>query len=151
MAQQLIPAALLYAWGGWAFVVWGVCARVAVCLTGHWLIGHFAHREHGNPSSQHWHVGDAGVQGYNVHLNGLLKPFTALLSMGECWHNNHHAYPGSAKLGLHADELDIGWQVLRGLRQIGWAHSLRLPIDLPMRPSLQALPALPTATAGVAS
>ena len=27
------------------WLVWGVCARVAVCVTGHWLVGHFAHRE----------------------------------------------------------------------------------------------------------
>ncbi len=135
MAQQLIPAALLYALGGWDFVVWGICARVAVCVTGHWFIGHFAHRHGG----QHWQVSDAGVQGYNVHLNGLLKPFTALLTMGECWHNNHHAFPGSAQLGLHSDELDPGWWVLRGLRRIGWVHGIRLPQDLPMRPSLHAL------------
>jgi sn-1 stearoyl-lipid 9-desaturase len=135
MAQQLIPAALLYAWGGWAFVVWGICARVIVCVSDHWMIGHIAHRR----GHQHWHVGDAGVQGYNVHLNGLLKPITALLSMGECWHNNHHAYPGSARLGLHSDELDPGWWVLRALQALGLAHHIRQPQDLPARASLQAI------------
>ncbi len=136
MVQQLIPAALLWLWGGWAFVVWGVSARVAVCVTGHWLIGHFAHLHGG----QHWHVGDAGVQGYNVHLHGLLKPITAWLTMGECWHNNHHAFPGSAQLGLHADELDPGWWVLRGLRSMRLVHHIRQPHQLPTRASLQAIP-----------
>ncbi len=135
MAQQLIPAALLFAMGGWAFVVWGICARVAVCVTGHWLIGHFAHRHGG----QHWHVGNAGVQGYNVHLNGLLKPLTAWITMGECWHNNHHAYPGSARLGLKQDELDLGWWVLRGMQMCGWAWNMKTPATLPSRPSLQSL------------
>ena len=36
---------LFYAIGGWPFVIWGVCVRVAVCVTGHWLIGHYAHRK----------------------------------------------------------------------------------------------------------
>jgi sn-1 stearoyl-lipid 9-desaturase len=143
MAQQLIPAAILYALGGWSFVVWGICARVAVCVTGHWLIGHFAHREHGNPSSQHWHVGDAGVQGYNVHLNGLVKPLTAWITMGECWHNNHHAYPGSARLGLKQDELDLGWWVLRGMQMCGCAWNMKTPATLPNRPSLQSLSKAP--------
>jgi sn-1 stearoyl-lipid 9-desaturase len=135
MAQQLIPAALLYALGGWAYVVWGVCARVAVCVTGHWLIGHFAHRQGG----QYWHVGDAGVQGYNVHLKGVLKPLTAWLTMGECWHNNHHAYPGSARLGLQSDELDLGWWVLRALAACKLVTHIKQPHDLPIRPSLQTL------------
>jgi sn-1 stearoyl-lipid 9-desaturase len=140
MAQQLIPAALLYLWGGWAFVVWGVAARVVVSLSGHWLIGHFAHREspHGSRS---WHVSDAGVQGYNVHLQGWLKPMTALLSFGESWHNNHHAFPGSARFGLKNGEIDPGWLVLQVLQTCGWVSSIQQPNDLPQRNSLQVLPA----------
>lgn len=37
MLQQLPPALLLFAFGGWSFVVWGVCARVTACIFGHWL------------------------------------------------------------------------------------------------------------------
>jgi len=43
MAQQLPVALLLYATGGWAFVWWGVCARVTAAVFGHWLIGYLAH------------------------------------------------------------------------------------------------------------
>ncbi len=138
LAQQLIPAVPLYLWGGWDFIVWGVCARVAVCNTGHWLIGHFAHRDSPH-SHRHWHVSDAGVQGYNVHLSGLLRPLTALLTFGECWHNNHHAFPGSARLGLQRDELDPGWWVLRLLQACGWAKQIKLPSNLPERESLHAI------------
>jgi sn-1 stearoyl-lipid 9-desaturase len=136
MVQQIVPALLLYALGGWAFVVWGICARVAVCVTGHWLIGHFAHRE----GSQHWCVSDAGVQGYNIHFKGGLKPLTALITMGECWHNNHHAFPGSARLGLHLDELDPGWLVLKALEACGLVRHAKQPSDLPMRSNLQSVP-----------
>src|SRR5690606_41458944 len=82
MAQQLPGALLLYVAGGWAFVFWGVCARVTACVSGHWLIGHLTH----NHGAIRREVRGAAVQGRNVRL-------TSLLTMGECWHNNHHAYP----------------------------------------------------------
>lgn len=94
MLQQLPWALLFLAIGGWGWVFWGVCARVTAGVFGHWLIGHFAHR-HGDQAHI---VEGASVQGYNV-------PFAALLTMGECWHNNHHAFPGSARLGLYKGEV----------------------------------------------
>ena len=41
MAQQLPWGLLFLALGGWPFVVWEFAVRVAVSLTGHWLIGTF--------------------------------------------------------------------------------------------------------------
>lgn len=128
MLQQLPPALLLYAWGGWGFVVWGVCARVTAGILGHWLIGYFAH----NHGGMHHAVEGAAVQGRNIR-------FTSLLTMGECWHNNHHAFPGSARLGLYKGEWDPGWWLLCGLRRLGLVWSLRLPEDLPPRPELKRL------------
>ena len=125
MAQQIPPAILLYLLGGWGFVFWGVCARVTAGVFGHWLIGHLAH----NHGAIRREVRGAAVQGHNVR-------FTSLLTMGECWHNNHHAYPGSARLGLAPGEWDPGWWVLLGLRRLGLAWNLRLPADLPVRPEL---------------
>lgn len=128
MWQQLPWAVLLYLCGGVAWVVWGICVRVAVCTTGHWLIGYFAHN-HGHRS---WHVDGACVQGYNVR-------FCALITMGESWHNNHHAFPGSAKLALEKGQVDPGWWVLLILQKMGLVWSLKLPGDLPARPELLVL------------
>jgi stearoyl-CoA desaturase (delta-9 desaturase) len=125
MAQQLPWAVLLGLWGGWGFVFWGVCARVTAGVFGHWVIGYFAHN-HGELLRE---VRGAAVQGRNVRL-------TSLLTMGECWHNNHHAYPGSAKLGLAAGEWDPGWWVLSGLRRVGLVWDVKLPEDLPDRPEV---------------
>jgi len=125
--QHLLVALIFFSAGGWSFVFWGVCARVTAGTFGHWLIGHLAHNHGAKPRE----VRGAAVQGRNVRL-------TSLLTMGECWHNNHHAYPGSAKLGLAPGEWDPGWWVLIGLRRLGLAWSLRLPADLPPRPELQA-------------
>lgn len=132
MLQQLPPALLLYAAGGWAWVCWGVCARVCAGVVGHWLIGHFAH----NQGGMHHVVDGAAVQGRNIR-------FTSLLTMGEGWHNNHHAFPGSARLGLHAGEWDPGWWMLMLLRRAGLAWGFRLPQALPHRPELRALDASP--------
>ena len=102
MAQQLPWAVLFFAVGGMPWLVWGIAARVAASVTGHWLVGYFAH----NRGPRSWHIEGAGVQGYNV-------PYCGLITMGEAWHNNHHAFPGSARLGAAARARPIpGWWVL---------------------------------------
>src|SRR5262249_5240972 len=101
MLQQLPWALLFLALGGLPWVVWGIAVRVAASVTGHWLVGYFAH----NQGPRSWHVEGAGVQGYNV-------PYCGLITMGEAWHNNHHAFPGSARLGVRDGEVDPGWWVL---------------------------------------
>ncbi len=131
MAQQILPAVLLFVIGGWAFVFWGTCARVTAGVLGHWLIGHFAH----NHGGMHYEVEGAAVQGRNIH-------FTSLLTMGESWHNNHHAYPGSARLGLFAGEWDPGWWMLMLLRKLGLAWNFRLPPAMPAREELRACDAV---------
>lgn len=126
MAQQMPWAALFYALGGLPWLVWGICARVAVCVTGHWLVGHYAHRRGGMT----WEVEGACVQGYDVKIAGLI-------SMGESWHNNHHAFPGSAKIGLEPGQADPGWWLLSGMRSLGLAWNFVLPEQLPHRPALR--------------
>ena len=131
MLQQLPIALLLFALGGWGFIFWGVCARVLAGVGGHWLIGYFAH----NYGEMHYEVRGAAVQGKNIR-------FVSLLTMGECWHNNHHAYPGSARLGLAKGEWDPGWWALQVLQRIGLVWRLRLPADLPPRGELTEVSAV---------
>ena len=128
MAQQLPVALLFYFFGGWAFVFWGVCARVTAGVFGHWVIGYFAH----NQGGMRYQVKGAAVQGRNI-------AFTSLLTMGECWHNNHHAFPGSARLGLLPGEWDPGWWALLFLQKNGLVWQLVLPNDLPARRELLEL------------
>jgi stearoyl-CoA desaturase (delta-9 desaturase) len=128
MWQQLPWAILFFALGGWSWVVWGICVRVSVCVTGHWLVGHFAHRT----GRQSWIVEGAAAQGYNVRLAGLI-------SMGESWHNNHHAFPGSAKLGLRPGEIDLGWWLIKGFEALDLASAIKTPTDLSYRPELRAV------------
>ncbi len=125
IAAQLPLAGLLYGFGGWAWIVWGICVRVTVSLIGHWFVGFLAH----NFGELTWRVEEASVQGYN--LNGL-----GLLTMGEAWHNNHHAFPESARLGLKAGQHDPGWWILCLLMRCGLVHELTLPRDIPHRPEV---------------
>ncbi len=116
MLQQLPIAVLLYLTGGWPWVVWGVCVRVSACVTGHWFVGHLAHRR----GPQTWLVETAGVQAHDV-------PWAAIPTMGEAWHNNHHAFPGSARIGLYPGQSDWGFAVISGLARLGLVWDVKTP------------------------
>lgn len=126
MLQQIPLGLALFALGGWGWVAWGIGARVTVSIFGHWLVGYFAH----NQGARDWHLRGASTQGYNL-------PRLGLVTFGECWHNNHHAFPGSARLGLSPGQFDPGWLVLRGLERLGLVWNLRTPDDMPARANLE--------------
>ncbi|HZN34988.1 MAG TPA: acyl-CoA desaturase [Pirellulaceae bacterium] len=50
-----------------------------------------------------------------------------LLGLGEGWHNNHHAFPTSARHGLAWWQLDASWLIIRGMELVGLAWNVRLP------------------------
>ena len=125
MLHQAPIAAALYLGGGWPWVIWGVCVRVSASVTGHWFVGHLAHRT----GPQTWLVDGAGVQAHDV-------PWAAIPTMGEAWHNNHHAYPGSARMGLYPGQFDPGFWFIRLLETLGLAWGIRTPDTLPPRPLL---------------
>ncbi len=62
---------------------------------------------------------------------------------GEELHNNHHAFPSSAKFALRKFEVDIGWLVIRGLEKVRLAKVLRVAPALDERPNV-ALPDMDT-------
>jgi len=102
MVQQLPIALLLFGCGGWGWVVWGVCVRVCASVTGHWFVGHLAHRT----GPQTW------------------------LVIGEAWHNNHHAFPGSARIGIYPGQSDWGYAFIVVLQRLGLAWNVVLPEHL---------------------
>jgi stearoyl-CoA desaturase (delta-9 desaturase) len=56
---------------------------------------------------------------------------------GEELHNNHHAFPSSAKFALRKWEFDIGWAAICGLRAVGLAKVLRVAPSLDVRPNVR--------------
>lgn len=126
--HQLLPAAVFFLFGGWSWVVWGVCVRVFVSTAGHWTITYYCH----NPGPGRWRVHDAAVQASNL-------PGLGLLTYGECWHNNHHAFPESARIGLEPGQADPGWWVIRGLERTGLVRNVGRPRPATSREDLTDL------------
>ncbi len=116
MAQQLPLAIVLFYFGGVAWVLWGICLRIAVSLIGHWAVGHVAHKR----GDQTWIIDGIPVQGYNL-------PRLAFFTFGESWHGNHHAFPHSAKLGVGKNQSDIGFVFIKLLEQLGLASNIKGP------------------------
>jgi fatty-acid desaturase len=133
MWHQIPIGLVLYAIGDWSWVVWGVFVRVAACTTMHWFISYFAHTQ----GPQSWTVDGAGVQAHDV-------PIAAIPTMGESWHNNHHAFPASARHGLYPGQADPGFRFIQVLEFIGLAWDVQTPNKLPPRPGIT--PVRPSAT-----
>lgn len=129
MAQQLVLAVPLYLLGGIGLVLWGISLRIAVSLLGHWCVGHFAHRG----GHQGWRVDGLPVQGYNL-------PGFGLLTFGENWHGNHHAFPHSALLGVERGQADLGYGFVRLLQAMGLAWDVKTPASEPAREGLARVP-----------
>jgi stearoyl-CoA desaturase (Delta-9 desaturase) len=53
----------------------------------------------------------------------------SLISFGESWHNNHHAFPTSARHGLLRGQLDPSWRVIRTLELLRLVRKVRLPAE----------------------
>jgi len=130
MLQQIPIALVLYWLGGWPWIVWGVCVRVAACTTMHWFISYYAHTR----GPQDWIVDGAVIQAHNV-------PLMAIPTMGESWHSNHHAFPSSARHGLYPGQIDLGWRFVQLLEALGLAWNVKVPAKLPPRPGITAVTA----------
>ena len=55
---------------------------------------------------------------------------------GEELHNNHHAFPSSAKFALRKWEFDIGWAAIKLLESVKLAKVLRVAPTLDLRPNI---------------
>lgn len=101
----------LLIFGGWGVMLWGVFLRVTLALHATWLVNSATHLwgrirfATGDESRNSWWV--------------------ALLTFGEGWHNNHHAYPTSARHGLRWYEIDFNWIGIRVLQLLGLAHAVK--------------------------
>ncbi len=103
----------LYLLGGWPFVIWGICVRVVLTYHCTFLVNSAAH-----------------TVGYRTYPTNDLSTncwWVALLSYGEGWHNNHHAFPTSARHGFLKWEIDPTYWFIRLMEKTGLAWNLSLP------------------------
>jgi stearoyl-CoA desaturase (delta-9 desaturase) len=100
-----LTAALCFAVAGWRGVLWGAVIRTLAMWHVTWCVNSVCHRWGSRPNATRdgsrnvWWVG--------------------LLTMGEGWHNNHHARPSSALHGWRWYEVDVSGYVIRLLERLG--------------------------------
>jgi len=68
-----------------------------------------------------------GFRTYDARDESRNNWVVALLTFGEGWHNNHHAFPRSARHGLGRFQVDISYGVIRALEGVRAARAPRLP------------------------
>lgn len=109
---QVVLAIVLYLWGGWPFVIWGIFVRLVTVYHTTWLVNSATHT--------------FGYRTFETTDHSMNCWWVALLTFGEGWHNNHHAYQYSARHGLQWWELDLTWLTIRFLQVLGLATKVRL-------------------------
>jgi len=107
---MVVLGVLLLAIGGVRLMLWGICVRVVFGLHATWLV---------NSATHMW-----GSRRFATHDDSRNNWWVALLTFGEGWHNNHHAYPTSARHGLAWYEFDPSWITLRILRFLHIARAV---------------------------
>jgi len=118
---QFVLAGALFAWGYWlggvmtglSCVVWGTFVRLVYVYHITWFV---------NSASHVW-----GYRNYETSDGSRNLWWVGLLAYGEGWHNNHHAYPRSARHGLRPWEFDLTWLLIRLMSLVGLASDIRLP------------------------
>jgi stearoyl-CoA desaturase (delta-9 desaturase) len=108
---MVVLGILLYAIAGLPLVLWGICLRVVFGLHTTWLV---------NSATHMW-----GSRRFATHDDSRNNWWVALFTFGEGWHNNHHAYPSSARHGLAWYEFDPSWIQIKLLKTFHIARSIR--------------------------
>jgi stearoyl-CoA desaturase (delta-9 desaturase) len=114
----LIPAALggllTLSWMGVLLgFVWGGLVRVFLVHHVTWSINSVCHI---------W-----GSRPFRCHDESRNNVIFGVLALGEGWHNNHHAFPTSARHGLRWWQLDVSYLIIRAMSLVGLAREVRIP------------------------
>ncbi len=106
--------------------VLGIFLRLIVVYHVTWLVNSAAH-----------------TFGYvNVRLQDDLSTncwWVGLLAWGEGWHNNHHAFPSSARHGLRPWEVDMTWMAICVLKFFGLATKIKVAKLTPLENEVEDL------------
>ena len=108
----IVSGVVLFAIGGWGMVLWGVVVRTIFGWHTTWFVNSLSHI--------------FGKRPYQTDDDSTNNWFVALLTFGEGWHNNHHAFPTSARHGLKFYQFDMNWIAIKIFKQLGWAKQIRL-------------------------
>jgi stearoyl-CoA desaturase (Delta-9 desaturase) len=118
IATFAVPFAVGYVWSGtwagaWTALLCAGFVRIGITLNGTWSVNSICHRFGKRPFATR----DASTN---------FAPL-AVITMGEAWHNNHHAFPRSARHGLGPRQLDSSARIIHWLERLGWATNVHWP------------------------
>jgi stearoyl-CoA desaturase (delta-9 desaturase) len=113
-----LPAVLggLLSWSWWGVVTaffWAGLVRIAFLHHVSWSVNSICHL-----------IGERPFASRDKAAN--FWPL-AVLSMGESWHNSHHADPTCARHGVLRGQVDVSARVIWGFERLGWATDVRWP------------------------
>lgn len=71
------------------------------------------------------HMPRLGYRNFHTGDDSVNVWWVGLLALGEGWHNNHHASPGSARTGLRFLEFDPTWHTICFMKAVGLASGVK--------------------------
>ena len=98
--------------GAFTGFLWGGLARVFMGHHATWSVNSICHL---------W-----GTQPFKTRDESRNNAAVAVVSLGEGWHNNHHAHPQSARHGLRWYQMDLTWILIRILNIFGLASNVQV-------------------------
>jgi stearoyl-CoA desaturase (delta-9 desaturase) len=111
---NFLLAGLLYLWGGVSFLVWGMAVRMVIVYHATWLVNSATHK---------W-----GYRSFRTQDDSCNLWWVSLVTFGEGWHNNHHAFQTSARHGFRWWEIDFTYIQIRVLALFRLARDIKVPI-----------------------
>jgi len=118
-AVSLVAPALLgglLSWSWWGAVTaffWAGLVRIGVQHHVTWSVNSICHMVGDRP----WTDKDRSTNFWPL----------AIVSLGESWHNLHHADPTCARHGVGRGQIDISARIIAILERLGWAYDIRWP------------------------
>ncbi|HLO41727.1 MAG TPA: acyl-CoA desaturase [Phycisphaerales bacterium] len=94
-------------------LLWGGFARIFFVHHATWSVNSVCHL---------W-----GSKTYRSHDESRNNPIVGILALGEGWHNNHHAFPTSARHGLAWWQFDISYIIIKAMEMVGLVWKVRVP------------------------
>jgi stearoyl-CoA desaturase (delta-9 desaturase) len=116
-----IPFALGFALSGGELLagltalVWGGLVRIFLQHHATWSVNSICHMYGSRP----FQIRDQSRNNWAV----------ALVSLGEGWHHNHHAFPTSARHGLRRRQIDPSYALIRLMEMVGLARNVHRPAE----------------------
>jgi stearoyl-CoA desaturase (Delta-9 desaturase) len=93
--------------------LWGGLIRIFVVEHIIWAVNSFGHT--------------MGTRPYDTRENSRNLGLLAIITLGECWHNNHHRFTTSPNFGLRWYKLDPGYWFIKTMQVCGLAWDLKVP------------------------